>query len=167
MSKKKQEIIVSIILIVFSIAAFIMSMSYRGMANMDFDLGPAFLPAICCVGSFAFSVANFIVCLRNNDADYIRVEDRAEEIKENKNDKIRLLLTLALLLFYVGTFMSLGFLVSSIIYLTLQQIVFTTKESRKLWLHIVIGVGLPLICQVLFVNVMNYMLPMGILKGLF
>ena len=78
-------------------------------------------------------------------------------------DLVRGLVTIGLLLFYVATFRWLGFLISSILYLFAQLMVFTKKGKRRWLLNGIISVALPGVIYVLFVYVMNYMLPMGIL----
>lgn len=167
MSNKNRDIIIAVILIAFGALAFWESMHYIGLANMDFDPGPAFLPMLCSGAIVLFSVIFLITCITKKDAAYVRKEERKEEVAAHKMDAIRLVITIALLFFYVGTFMRLGFLVSSVIYLFLQQLIFTTKENRKIWLTVVISIALPLLCQIFFVNVLNYMLPMGVLRFIF
>lgn len=167
MSKKNRDIIIAFILLAFGAVAFVESMQYSGLADMEFDPGPAFLPMLCSGAIVLFSIIFLITCLIKKDPAYVKKEDRAEEVTAHKMDMVRLIVTMVLLFLYVATFMELGFLISSVIYLFFQQLIFTTKENRKLWLTAVISIGLPLLCQIFFVNVLNYMLPMGVLKFIF
>ena len=164
MSKKRKDIIIAIVLILFGLITFITSMQYTGKAEMSDDPGPSFLPMLCSGAITILAVIFLITCIRNKKPDYVKVEEKESEVIEGKHDLYRLLITIALLLLYVLTFTRLGFLVSSILYLILQQLVFSEKGSVK-WVRIlIISIVLPLFCQLLFVNVLNYMLPMGILK---
>lgn len=164
MSKKRKDILVSVVLILFGVITFVTSFQYSGKAEMSDDPGPSFLPMLCSGAITILAIVFLFTCILNKAPTYTKKEERESEVVENKHDLYRLLITVALLLLYVLTFTRLGFLISSILYLFLQQLVFSEKGSVKWARILIISVILPLFCQILFVNVLNYMLPMGILK---
>lgn len=160
MSKKEKDILISLIFVVFGIGMAIYSQQYRNSSLFETDVGSSFLPMVCSVGIAVLSLIHMIGAIFNKSEEYCAKPNKTHD---SEMDFVRGLATIGLLIFYVATFRALGFLISSIIYLFAQLMVFTKKGKRRWLLNSIISVALPGTIYVLFLYVMNYMLPMGIL----
>lgn len=82
------------------------------------------------------------------------------EIFENHAD----LLSIAVLLFYVFSMKSLGFILSSMIFLVLQMLVLSTRKHRRLWLIVAVSLVSPALIYFIFTRAFSLVLPAGILS---
>lgn len=74
--------------------------------------------------------------------------------------------TLILLIVYVFLLKPIGFVLTSIVYMFIQMMMFVPQELRSrnnYILFVVISVALPIIVNLVFVNVFSLILPTGIL----
>ena len=155
-----KDILTGIVLLVFGLGMAVYSLEYRNSSTFETDVGSNFLPMVCALAIAALALIFIIGALRNKNEEYCR---KVPIETASKIDLLRCLASIALLLLYVALFKSVGFIITSVVYLFCQITLFTTKENRR-WLPIILtAVILPVFCYVFFVHVLNYMLPAGIL----
>lgn len=161
MSKKYKDIILSAIFMLFGIGIAAYAYTYRASRPpYGYDLGDWWLPFWCAAFIAFFSVILLLKAVFNKDPEYCKIVPIAAA---EKNSLIKGLLTVVLLFVYVVAFRPIGFLISSIVYLFLQLLIFSSRKNRN-WKAIVgVSIGLPAIVYVVFVYVFNYILPAGIL----
>ena len=160
MSKKNKDILTGLVLLILSVSMAFYSLEYRNSSTFDTDVGSNFLPMVCSIAIAVLSSIFIISAVFNKDEAYNK---KVPLMKSSRLDMARCIASIVLLLVYVICFRPVGFLLSSVVYLFLQITIFTTKEKRD-WIAIIItSVTLPVVSYFLFVHVLNYMLPAGIL----
>lgn len=151
MSDKKKNILTSVVFLVFGAFVYVQSLGIKHM--MANDVGSAFFPKVISVAMIAVAIIRLVMALR---------EPEAEKKNNQGNDAKGGLITILLILAYVMAFNSVGFLISTAIYLFLQMLVLTPAEKRKLPILAIISIVAPLFIYTLFVYVINTPLPKGI-----
>ncbi len=151
MSDKKKNILTSVIFLAFGAFVYIESLGIKHM--MANDVGSAFFPKVISIAMIAVAVVRLVMSLR---------EPETEKKGGTGNDPKGGLLTILLILAYVMAFNSVGFLISTAIYLFLQMLVLTPAEKRKLPILAIISIAAPLFIYTLFVYIINTPLPKGI-----
>lgn len=151
MSDKKKNILTSVVFLVFGAFVYVQSLGIKHM--MANDVGSAFFPKVISVAMIAVAAIRLVMALR---------EPEAEKKNNQGNDAKGGLITILLILAYVMAFNSVGFLISTAIYLFLQMLVLTPAEKRKLPILAIISIVAPLFIYTLFVYVINTPLPKGI-----
>ena len=158
-SKKEADILSSPVLIAFGVVVYIISMSYN-IVRMENDLTDAWLPKVCGGAIAILAAVRLVGALLNKDANYAkRVERSAEDI----SDTLRGAGSVLLLLLYVFSYRSVGFIISTAVYLFVQLTIYTEKGKRHWLLTVAISVLMPILLYLLFVKALNYTLPTGIL----
>jgi len=151
MSDKKKNILTSVVFLAFGAFVYVQSLGIKHM--MANDVGSAFFPKVISVAMIAVAIIRLVMSLR---------EPETEKKGDQGNDPKGGLLTILLILAYVMAFNSVGFLISTAIYLFLQMLVLTPAEKRKLPLLALISIVAPLFIYTLFVYIINTPLPKGI-----
>lgn len=100
---------------------------------------------------------------------------RKEKVNNTENESLeavdrpdygRVILTLVFSLLYVALLKPLGFVISSILYLELQMCIMSQKEKRKPVKFLLISVISVMVIYFVFHNLLQLMLPNGILTGI-
>ena len=89
-----------------------------------------------------------------------------QEKAEDSPDYRRAMYTLATALIYVMLFKPLGFVLSSILYLTVQMSVMAPKEERRPLRFLLISVIAVAVIYLIFHNGLSLLLPGGVLTGI-
>ena len=76
------------------------------------------------------------------------------------------MLTLAASLLYVALLKPLGFVISSVLYLELQMCIMAQKERRRPLKFLIISIVSVVVIYFVFHNLLQLMLPNGILTGI-
>ena len=149
MTDKKKAIITSVLFLAFSIVMIIFAKDIKPM--MENDLGSGFFPMVIGIAMCGLSVLRLILAIR----------EKEQEAKKSNDDMLGGLGTLILIGAYCLTFNSVGFIISTMIYLFLQILLLTPKAKRN-WLVIgLISVVAPFAFYALFVYLINTPLPRG------
>ena len=149
MTDKKKAIITSVLFLAFSIVMIIFAKDIKPM--MENDLGSGFFPMVIGIAMCGLSVLRLILAIR----------EKEQEAKKSDDDLLGGLGTLILIGAYCLTFDSVGFIISTMIYLFLQILLLTPKAKRN-WLVIcLISVVAPFAFYALFVYLINTPLPRG------
>lgn len=150
MTDKKKGIITSVLFLAFSIVMIIFAKDIKPM--MENDLGSGFFPMVVGIAMCALSVLRLILALREKET----------ENKKSGDDLMGGLGTLILIGAYCLTFNSVGFIITTMVYLFLQILLLTPKAKRN-WLVIsIISVVTPFAFYALFVYLINTPLPRGL-----
>ncbi len=181
MNHKKRELWMGIVLLIFSIAYFAGSFTiptYSGYGTQALD--SKFMPRLLAVMMAGLSITHMIAVLRNkstltddkNKETGSMTADSLEDAQKNydedailKGSSIRdVLVIAAFLIFYAAAFSSLGFILSSGIFL-FGSILFLTPTEKRNWFWIVgLSVVIPVAIYFLFVSGFKLRLPSGILN---
>ncbi len=168
MANKKKSIVGYCLIIVLSIAVFLYANVYRELSNFPGDPSSSFMPQLCAVIMLLLSLVMLISTIRSKDNTNVPpAVEKACEVNNStpgRSDFYRGMGSILLLLFLVLTFDVLGFIISTIIYLFLQQLLLTTKGNRHWIRTTIVSLAVPAICYLVFVKALNYMLPMGLLR---
>jgi len=118
--------------------------------------GPGFFPKIVLV-----ALGFFTLVLLINTIKKIKNSNEKSDVKSFKRILIstiakRVLLFIVLLIAYVTSFVYFGFLIPTVIFLIIAQIVFTVKKAYIIALSSIAG---SVIMYLLFVNLFNIPLP--------
>ena len=129
-------------------------------------INSAFLPIILSAGMGILTVCQIWNAVKKQKA--AKATDAAEETAEAVDgpEYGRAMLTLAASLLYVALLKPLGFMISSILYLELQMCIMVDKERRKPVKFLIISVVSVVVIYFVFHNLLQLMLPNGILTGI-
>lgn len=154
MTDKKRDLLCSVIFLVFGIFMFVQSAAIKPLMGSK-DLGSGFVPKI---------IAGCIIVIAGVKLIMTLTSKKEEKKIENDEDKMGGLLTIALLLIYSVLFNTLGFILSTALYLFAQMLILSDERNRKIPLFAVIAVVAPVAIYALFVYVIKMPLPAGLLS---
>ena len=185
MKNEKKELWIGIIFFVLSIVYFagsfaIPSYSGYGQQTVDSKFMPRFLGIMLAILSVIQIIISYIKLkqstngkstgsteLHTGSVTASNVDDAKKNFDEDayiKGSSVHSIIVIGvLLLFYVATFKSLGFIVSSIIFLFCTILFLTPKEKRNWFIMLSLSIGVPIIVYFLFVSGFKLKLPPGIL----
>lgn len=167
----KADVICGIVITLFAILVYILSFFVKSYSIAT--VGPGFMPRVVAVILFLLGFALIIqtlfrIRLDESVTNDINVSPDALErkrvwslsyiIEENAN-----ILSIPLLAFYAFSLKSLGFIVSSSIYLFLQMNLLEKKGERTPLIYAIVSVIIPLLVYFVFNKYFYLMLPEGIL----
>lgn len=150
MTNKQRDYLCSILFLIFGIFLFIQSMGIKTL--MSQDVGSGFTPKIVSGAIVVCSIWKLALTVLSKKADTGSKSD---------DDTKGGIFTICLLAAYVLLFDSLGFLISTVVYLFLQILVLSNENNRNLPLFGIISVVAPVVVYVLFVYVIKMPLPTG------
>jgi len=149
------EIIISVLLIIFSVIAFTMTADFGGTVN-PIDVGPAAFPRMTLILVIAISVNQIIISLRKR----ARLANAGEEVKEKAtvklDNKLRFFLFLALMVAYGFALPVIGFYSATMAFMFLFMLLLGERKWLRLLL---VPTGFNLFIHVVFVMVLNIRLP--------
>lgn len=154
MNAKQRDILCYVIFLIFGSAMLYFSLGIKKM--IDTDVGSGYVPAFVAICILIASGLKLIITLLGHGASSIKK-------KKKKNDLMGGLVTIGLMAIYVAVFESVGFLLSSMVYLFAQIMLMSNSENRKPLLFAGISVVLPIGVYLLFEYVIQMPLPSGIL----
>lgn len=162
-----QNILVGAAMILFAVIMFFASGQVAVNPNNPIPVDSAvFLPRavfvlLIVIGlSFIGKGTKQISANRENAPD-------GKALEKMSKDTLRSFGALLMLAAYAFCFDRLGFVISSIFYMTANMMYMTKKESRKPILFVVISVAMTLFVYFCFRKFLYIYLPNGILKGVF
>lgn len=148
--------------VLFAIALFILLASLNITTGADLSVGSDFMPKVI---SSLLLICSVILIFQGISKSKIYKEniEEKEDNEKRELDYVGVILSLLSLFAYMLIFISLGFFISTILYLFVQIIIFTPKDKRKLLKTAIISVVISLVIYVVFVHGFRLMLPAGIL----
>lgn len=152
-TKNFPELVVNMVIFIFGALLFISAQSIKVGAAMG--QGGDFMPKLCSV--LWLIISGLLVVTT--------VLDKCPRGEEKGNLK-GFFLTLILLFLYVLLLEPVGFVITSIVYMFIQMMLFVPKElinKKQLIVFAVVSVLLPVLVNLLFENVFYLILPAGIL----
>ena len=151
-SKKLSEIVLSIVLLISGAALWLASQKIEVGAAMG--QGGDFMPKLC---STVWVILSVLLLLQS-----VSMKEEGEESRISLKGFFS---TLVLLFAYVLLLDIIGFVLTSVIYMFIQMLLFVPEEYRNrksLILFAVISVITPVAVNALFFNVFSLILPTGI-----
>jgi putative tricarboxylic transport membrane protein len=164
MLKKYGDLISGSFLLILSVAMFIASFYVKRLTISS--IGSGFVPQVVAVLLAIVSIAiirHGIIAVRNNPKAEKKKSAIKKDSKEEKLNVTGVLITLVLIVIYIATLASVGFLITTAMYLFLQITALATKEQRKIPLFIIISILTSTSVYFIFIKVFHLMLPSGIL----
>lgn len=153
--KKYGDLAVGIAFLVLAVAMFVMAGALP--PSLMGGLGSDFMPKVLAMAVLA--VIQIITGLRK-----MKMEYTLDQLKEEfKPEYWRVLVTILAFTVYVVVLSSVGFMISSVVYLIVQMTVLAPKEKRNYLLFAVISVAVSVVVYYLFRNGLNVLLPAGLL----
>lgn len=152
MTKKKKDILVSVVFII--LGAFILLQSIGVEPLMNNDVGSGFFPKVVGLVIMAIAGAKLVLSLKEEDDGVVE--------KTTEGDMAGGWITVILIGLYVLAYQSVGFLVSTAIYLFLQILVLCPKEKRNFLIFGLVSLITPVFIYTMFVYIINMPLPKGI-----
>jgi putative tricarboxylic transport membrane protein len=164
MSEKNKRLFSSILVLSFALIVFIGSLNMRTLlASLT---GPEYVPRI--VASLLlvlglFLLASAVKNYRSDDSD----EGKREDEHDTFLDKYIVNVTLVLFFLYVLFLKRLGFVISTVLYVTLQIDVFSRSFNiKKTIVYLVFAIPFSLLIFYIFSKFFNVVLPRGVLRFL-
>ena len=154
MTNKQRDISCSVIFLLFGAGMMYLSFGVKRMIQSD--VGSGFVPRFVAACIIIAALAKLVLTLMNKSTS-------ANKKESKESDLVGGLGTVGLMAAYVFCFESVGFLLSSMVYLFAQILLMSTKENRKPILFAAIAILLPLAVDILFVFIIKMPLPKGIL----
>lgn len=152
--KKNTDIMTSLTFLALGSGMLFLSSSMN--AVIENDIGPGFLPKLVGIGFIVLSIFKLFFALKMN-----------EEKKATSKPMLgKGLLTILIFTLYVLSFKSIGFLISSIIYLFAEITVLKWEGgniTKGLKSTIIISVIVPAVVYFFFTGILDLVLPAGIL----
>ena len=155
--KKYGDLAVGIAFLVLAVAMFVMAGALP--PSLMGGLGSDFMPKVLAMAMAVLAVIQIITGLRK-----MKLEYTLDQLKEEfKPEYWRVLVTILAFTVYVVVLSSVGFMISSVVYLIVQMTVLAPKEKRNYLLFAVISVAVSVVVYYLFRNGLNVLLPAGLL----
>lgn len=120
--KKYGDIIVGVFFMLLSAAMLVMAKMLPKSTVMD--IGPDFMPM--CIGVMTFVLAAALVFLNIKNMNVAQAEAEGPE----KADYKRVLTSFIIILVYVFVLKSVGFIISTLVYLPVQMFILAPEERR-------------------------------------
>lgn len=164
--EKYKELVVAVLILLLSVIMF--SLSFTVKRETMSTIGPGFMPRLVSSGIFLLG----LIHLKTVWSQIGEHEDAKPRIVQEETDGRNMLgwikgsldwLSAVLILLYVFLLGSLGFILSSAIYMFLQMSVLSVGEKRNYLKMSILSVLVPILVYVLFTNYFYLMLPAGIL----
>lgn len=155
--KKYGDLAVGIVFLI--IAAVFYVLAGQLPPSLLGGVGADFVPKLLAVGTGILSVLQIISGVKTMRRDFTG-ETIAEE---DRPEYVRVLATIVAFGIYVTVMETVGFLISSTVYLFVQMVILAPKEKRNFLLLAVIAVVFNIVVYLIFRNALNVMLPKGIL----
>lgn len=153
MTNKQRDILCSVLFLVFGAFVFVQALPIKPI--MEKDLGSGFMPKIIGASIMVIAAVKLALTLMS----------KASATKATTDDDLKGgLWTIAALSAYVLLFDSLGFILSTALYLFVQILVLSNEQNRNLKLFAAISVITPVAVYALFVYVIKMPLPAGLLS---
>lgn len=129
-------------------------------------INSAFLPTVLSVGMGVLTVFQVYNAVKKQRVE--KADDGEEKTADSADgpDYGRAMLTLAASLLYVALLKPLGFVISSVLYLELQMCIMAQKERRRPLKFLIISIVSVVVIYFVFHNLLQLMLPNGILTGI-
>jgi putative tricarboxylic transport membrane protein len=166
---KMVDIYSGLVLIAFSIAMFISSFSIEKLTVSK--IGSDFSPRLVAVLVFVLSIILVFNAIRSLKAqkalskslDENSVSEKKVNLDKEKANYVAVLLSICLIIVYLFLMPTIGFLITTALYLFCQFNLMALKEKRKPIQLAVIAIITSVSIYFLFKNVFYLMLPAGIL----
>ncbi len=157
MCQKKEEIFISLFLIVFCSIAFWMTLQFAP-PDQAFDVGAGFLPQVVlvCIGLLA-AVKLIKSCA---------ARETSQEASVNNPRLLRGVFTIMAVGGYCFSFKALGFILATIAYLFIQILIVTPSEKRSIVKAALTAVVTAFVVYALFVYGFSLRLPKGLLTAI-
>jgi len=158
------DIYSSVFLIALSVTLFIATLNFKQMTASK--IGSAFMPQLVAIGLFVFSLILLIQSLIKWKQEKQNGEEEVPEEKikrEPKELNFIVIISLLLMIVYIAVMSTIGFLISTVVYLFVQSWLITPSDERSYTKLIIISVIVPTIIYIVFRNFFHLMLPAGIL----
>ena len=152
---KKQHIISSIIFLIISGVAFFACYSQLGETTLA--IHPYMMPTLTSGLMTVLCILRLIVGLRMPPDTPSKAKKRLVEVP------MKSLLTMGLIIVYAVLMKSVGFIITTFVYMMAQMLIL--REGKKNWLlMVIISLVMSVGIYFLFTRVFNIMLPAGILS---
>ena len=159
--KQKTNLYAGVFSLVYGIVLFIMTAMMDAPQKAG-QVGADFLPRMIAIIIIALSIG-FLATTLPGALKAQKAGKKADEPAEEQNIK-RVIITMALLVAYVALMNTIGFVITTIVYLFLQMLILGNKPTKKeIILYAVIAVVVPIIVNYVFVTGFQLLLPEGIL----
>ena len=153
MNDKTKNLICSGVFFLFGAFLYFESLSIKVL--MTKDLGSGFFPKVIAVSIMVMAIVELIITLINKRI--VKDEKTDRDIKGG-------LLTIMCMAAYIALYDSLGFLLSTALYLFFQILILSTEKNRRIPLFALISVASSVVIYVIFVYAISMPLPTGILS---
>lgn len=159
---QKTNLYAGIFSLVYGIVLFVLTAT-MGATKKGTDVGADFLPRIIAILIIALSLG-FIAVTVSGIMSARKAGTANDEAPAEKKNYKGIIMTMALLIAYVALMNTIGFIVTTIVYLFLQMLILGHEPTKKqIILYAVISVVAPIIIYYVFVNGFQLLLPAGIL----
>lgn len=150
---KKIANIIACIFIAISVWFFVISLKFP--AGNNGAVGPGYFPRIMCVLVIILSVLELI--LSRNE----KIPEELLEVKIFKKENLRVWITMAATLAYIGCIKKIGFIVSSVVFMLCLNFYYKVHEKSK-----ILAVILPFIVVAVLYYVFHVLLHVNLPKGI-
>lgn len=151
--------LMGIFFLIFAAVMFLMSNALPPslMGGLGSDFMPKIIATFIAVLSILQTYSGYKV-MKQDDSPAAEAEEA-----EFKPEYHRVLATIAAFTIYVFVLKTVGFIISSSLYLIIQMMVLATKEKRSILLFAVISITISVVVYFIFRNGLSVMLPAGML----
>lgn len=153
MTNKVRDIVCSVIMLVVGGGMLFMAKDIRHM--IESDVGSAYVPNFIAICIIIVAIAKLGTTLTSKSTS-------ANQKVAPLGDWFGGIATIVLMLAYMAIFQTVGFVISSIVYLFVQMLLLSDETNRKPVLFGIIAVLLPLAVDALFVFAIQMPLPKGL-----
>lgn len=154
MKERNQEIATSLLFLVFSLLGWYFTLEIPKPFR-DYDLGAAFLPRLVLALIGTLAVLKLVIAVSENK--------RNTGEKREKEQLIRVAVTIVMVGLYCFCYKPVGFLVDTAVYLFAQILLLTPKSKRCIWKLVVIDLAATIAIYMLFSRGFSVRLPQGLI----
>lgn len=152
------------------LAAYVYVASNEIVSKTNMDIGPDFMPKVAAILIFCLSAIMLVGAIRTQKTARQDESSAAPAVEDGRSKLARFLdnysdwLSIVIIILYGLAFSSLGFVLSTSLYIFVQGLLLSRSGQRRLVAIAVTAVAVPLISNFVFVHLMHVFLPAGILE---
>lgn len=160
MIEKYGNIISGTVILIFSVAIFVATFSFKAITVSS--VGPGFMPKLAAI---LLAILSITVILKG--VNEIKKQNKKDTMENTDNDnvidKFSVIITFVIIAIYITFIEKVGFIIMTALYLFSQMCILSMKEQRRLALFAILAVVISIGIYCLFVYAFRLILPAGIL----
>lgn len=149
--KLNKEVLQAAVFLCVGVLLFVYSLLNHKKAQIEWIMSPYLFPVLISIFLILLSISLYLEAAKKNKSENNEIKDVSEDIRVGK-----FLISLAAIFIYYIFMYYIGFMISGVLFLVFM---FWFLGERRIWLIILLSLGVPIILYGLFHMLLHVMLP--------